>query len=81
MFCISGKMASAVAPSFHSTKETINYARLCRLLVDVSAHILRETFDKRRPTGDLHMQFCQVLQFMQSYNHFERKEFLVLFNG
>ena len=54
MFCISGKMASAVAPSFHSTKETINYARLCRLLVDVSAHILRETFDKRRPTGDLH---------------------------
>ena len=54
MFCISGKMASAVAPSFRSTKETTNYARLCRLLVDVSAHILRETFDKRRPTGDLH---------------------------
>ena len=47
-------MASAVAPSFRSTKETTNYARLCRLLVNVSAHILRETFDKRRPTGDLH---------------------------
>ena len=47
-------MATAAAPSFHSTKETTNYARLCRLLVDVSAHILRETFDKRRPTGDLH---------------------------
>ena len=46
-------MATA-APSFHSAKETTNYARLCRLLVDVSAHILRETFDKRRPTGDLH---------------------------
>ena len=45
-------MATA-APSFHSTKETTNYARLCRLLVDVSAHILRDTFDKRRPTGDL----------------------------
>ena len=54
MFCISGEMASTVAPSFRSTKETTNYARLCRLLVDVSAHILRETFDKRRPTGDLH---------------------------
>ena len=53
MFCISGEMASAVAPSFRSTKETTNYARLCRLLVDVSAHILRETFEKRRPTGDL----------------------------
>ena len=47
-------MASAVAPSFRSTKETTNYARLCRLLMNVSAHILRETFDKRRPTGDLH---------------------------
>ena len=54
MFCISGKMASAVAPSFRSTKETTNYARLCRLQVDVGAHILRETFDKSRPTGDLH---------------------------
>ena len=54
MFCISGEMASTVAPSFRSTKETTNYARLCRLLVDVSAHILRETFEKRRPTGDLH---------------------------
>ena len=47
-------MATAAAPSFHSTKETTNYARLCRLLVDVGAHILRETFDKRRPAGDLH---------------------------
>ena len=45
-------MASA-APTFHSTKETTNYARLCRLLVDVSANVLRETFDKKRPTGSL----------------------------
>ena len=45
-------MASA-APTFHSTKETTNYARLCRLLVDVGAHVLRETFDKKRPTGSL----------------------------
>ena len=46
-------MATAATPSFHSTKETTNYARLCRLLVGVSAHILRETFDKRRPPGNL----------------------------
>ena len=46
-------MATAAAPSFHSTKGTTNYARLCRLLVGVSAHILRETFDKRRPPGNL----------------------------
>ena len=45
-------MASA-APTFHSTKETTNYARLCRLLVDVGAHVLRETFDKKRPSGSL----------------------------
>ena len=47
-------MATAAASSFHSTKETTNYARLCRLLVDVSAHILRETFDRRRPPGNLY---------------------------
>jgi len=41
------------APTFHSTKETANYGRLCRLLVDVGAHVLRETFDHKRPTGSL----------------------------
>ena len=46
-------MASA-APTFHSTKENTNYARLCRLLVDVGALVLRETFDKKRPPGSLH---------------------------
>ena len=40
-------------PSFHPTKETANYATLCRFLVDVGAHVLRETFDKKRPTGSL----------------------------
>ena len=40
-------------PTFHSTKETTNYARLCRLLVDVGADVLRETFDKKRPKGNL----------------------------
>ena len=46
-------MASA-APTFHSTKETTNYARLCRLLVDVGSDVLRETFDRKRPPGSLH---------------------------
>ena len=46
-------MASAAAPAFRSTKETTNYARLCRLLVDVGSHVLRETFDKKRPAGNL----------------------------
>ncbi|KAL9965341.1 hypothetical protein ACROYT_G029130 [Oculina patagonica] len=46
-------MASA-ASSFPSTKETTNYARLCRLLVDVGSQVLRETFDRVRPPGSLH---------------------------
>ena len=40
--------------SFTSCKETTNYARLCRLLVDVGTEVLRETFERKRPPGDLH---------------------------
>lgn len=43
-------MASA---PFSSTKETTNYARLCRLLVDVGSQVLRETFDKIHPPSRL----------------------------
>ena len=46
-------MASA-AVSFPSTKETTNYARLCRLLVDFGWQFLRDTFDRVRPPGSLH---------------------------
>ena len=45
-------MASA-APVFPSTKESTNYARLCRLLVDIGAHVLRVRFDKIYPPGTL----------------------------
>nr|XP_058956997.1 E3 ubiquitin-protein ligase DZIP3-like [Pocillopora verrucosa] len=45
----------ATAPSsFASTKETTNYARLCRLLVDVGSQVLRYTFDKIHPPETLH---------------------------
>ena len=43
----------ACAP-FSSTKETTNYARLCRLLVDVGSQVLRETFDKIHLPSRLH---------------------------
>ena len=46
-------MASA-PPSHPSTKETSNYARLCRLLVDVGSYVLRDIFDKICPPGNLH---------------------------
>ena len=42
-------MASAATPAFPSSKETTNYARLCRLLVDVGSQALRDTFDAIHP--------------------------------
>ena len=46
-------MASPPSP-FVSTKETTNYARLCRLLVAVGSEALRSTFDKIHPPATLH---------------------------
>ena len=48
-------MAYAPAPSVASTKETTNYARLCRLLVDVGSQALRDTFDRLHPPAGLHL--------------------------
>ncbi|XP_078358279.1 uncharacterized protein LOC144643036 [Oculina patagonica] len=48
-------MASAAPPSVASTKETTNYARLCRLLVDVGSKALRDTFDSIHPPAGLHV--------------------------
>lgn len=41
-------------PSVASTKETTNYARLCRLLVDVGSQVLRDTFDGIHSSEGLH---------------------------
>ena len=46
-------MASA-APTFSSTKETTNYARLCRLIVDVGTQVFRDTFDAIHAPTNLH---------------------------
>ena len=46
-------MASCPAP-LASSKETTNYARLCRLLVDVGTQVLRDTFDRIHPPATLH---------------------------
>ncbi|KAL9984430.1 hypothetical protein ACROYT_G006719 [Oculina patagonica] len=42
------------SPATLSTKETTNYARLCRLLVDVGTQALRGTFDAIHPPANLH---------------------------
>ena len=46
-------MADASSP-FASSKETTNYAKLCRLLVDLGSKALRDTFDKVHPPSTLH---------------------------
>ena len=46
-------MAGAV-PTASSTKETTNYARLCRLLVDVGTQALRDTFNAIHPPANMH---------------------------
>lgn len=59
---------AGTSASFSSTKETTNYARLCRLLVDVGSHVLRETFDKIHPPAGLHkvlMRNHSALQLLQ----------------
>ena len=59
ILCLTGHpgkvsfMAMASSP-FASTKETTNYARLSRLLVDVGSEVLRLTFDKIHPPATLH---------------------------
>ncbi|XP_068732099.1 uncharacterized protein [Montipora capricornis] len=51
-----GDMASVPA-AFPTTRESPNYARLCRLLVDVGSQALRDTFDRIHPSATL----CHVL--------------------
>ena len=46
-------MATA-ASTGSSSKETTNYARLCRLLVDVGTQALRDTFDAIHSPANLH---------------------------
>lgn len=46
------------APTVKSTTETTNYARLCRLLVDVGSQALRVIFDSCHPPANLHMSLA-----------------------
>ena len=59
-------MASTPALSVSSTKETTNYARLCRLLVDVGFQALRDTFDRIHPPAVLHLVLARERARLQS---------------
>lgn len=45
-------MASGGTPII-TTRENVNYARLCRLLIDVGSKVLRDTFDRIHPPANL----------------------------
>ncbi|KAL9970926.1 hypothetical protein ACROYT_G023386 [Oculina patagonica] len=58
--CCQEKLVMAfAAPTFPCTKETTNYARLCRLLVDVGSQVLRDTFDRIHAPTNLHTNLAR----------------------
>ena len=54
--------------AFASSQENTNFARLCRLLVDVGCTVLRDTFDSIHPPANLHVVLSSptVLPTLQS---------------
>ena len=59
-------MASATTPTASSTKETTNYARLCRLLVDIGTQALRDTLNSLHPPANLHTVLAENEPTLQS---------------
>ena len=58
-------MASAT-PTASSTKETTNYARLCRLLVDIGTQALRDTLNSLHPPANLYTALAANKPTLQS---------------
>ena len=54
------------APGVASTNETTNYARLCRLLVDIGTQALRDTFDTIHPPANLYTVLSENKSTLQS---------------
>jgi len=59
-------MAGVVPTAPSSNKETTNYARLCRLLVDVGTQALRDTLDARHVPRNLHTVLAANKTTLQS---------------
>ena len=57
---------ASVTPATSSTKETTNYARLCRVIVDVGTCTLRDCFDTIRPPPTLHTVLTASQATLQS---------------
>ena len=57
---------ACAAPTASSSKETTNYARLCRLLVDIGTQALRDTFDAIHAPATLHTVLARNKTMLQS---------------
>ena len=57
---------ACVAPAAPSTKETTNYARLCRLLVEFGTRALKDTFDSIHAPATLHAVLVRNKTVLQS---------------
>jgi len=57
---------ACAAPTASSCKETTNYARLCRLLVDVGTQALRDTFDAIHAPATFHRVLTGNKTMLQS---------------
>ena len=57
---------ACAAPTASSSKETTNYARLSRLLVDVGTQALRDTFDAIHVPATLHTVLARNKTMLQS---------------
>ncbi|XP_068732887.1 NLR family CARD domain-containing protein 3-like isoform X3 [Montipora capricornis] len=68
-------MASGPVP-FASSKETTNYARLCRLLVDVGTQAMRDTFDTIHPPATLHRILSSTSAAYPTLKWLQRKKIL-----
>ncbi|XP_078368406.1 uncharacterized protein LOC144652254 [Oculina patagonica] len=66
----------AGVPSVASTKETTNYARLCRLLVDIGSQALRDTFDGIHAPATLHTVLASHPVRTSLQDLFRRKKIL-----
>ena len=59
-------LMAGAAPTASSSKETTNYARLCRLLVDIGTQVLRDTFNAIHPPANLHAVLAANITALQS---------------
>ena len=64
---------ACAAPAAPSTKETTNYARLCRLLVELGTQALRDTFDSIHPPATLHAVLAGNKPVLQSLSSKRKK--------